>query len=218
MKKLLYITASPKEEKFSSSKTIGRAFINRFVELNPEFEIEEVDLYKDFIPRLEDKHFSGRSCVVDVEKGNLDEKTKQEVKRILELSEQFKNADLYVIAAPLWTLSFPAPLKEYIDCVVQNKITVKISQDEVKGLLDDKQREMVYIQSSGGEIPWLTRGSLNKGLDYIEDIMKFLGIKKVHQLLVDGTGFSTEEKFKAEDKAVEKIDDVIKEIYFSNKG
>ena len=190
MKKLLYITVNSKPEKFSSSKTIGRAFVSRFLELNPEFEVEEVDLYKDFIPRLEDKHFSGRSCVVDGEKSDLDEKTKKEVKRIIELSEQFKSADLYVIAAPLWTLSFPAPLKEYI----------------------------VYIQSSGGQIPWLAKGGLNLGLKYVEDIMKFLGIKKFHQLLVDGTGSSIEEKFKAEDKAVEKIDDVVKSIYFSNKG
>ena len=77
---------------------------------------------------------------------------------------------------------------------------------------------MVYIQSSGGEIPWLTKGIFNKCLNYVEDIMKFLGIKKFHQLLVDGTGFSIEEKFKAEDKAVEKIDNVIKDIHFSNKG
>ncbi|WP_300261024.1 NAD(P)H-dependent oxidoreductase, partial [Clostridium sp.] len=67
MKKLLYITVNSKPEKLSSSKTVGRAFISRFVELNPEFEIEEIDLYKDFIPRLEAKHFSGRSCLVDFE-------------------------------------------------------------------------------------------------------------------------------------------------------
>lgn len=218
MKKLLYITVNSKPEKYSSSKTIGRAFVSRYIELNPEFEMEEVDLYKDFIPRLEDKHFSGRSCCVDPNDEKLDSKTKKEVERIIELSNQFKEADLYVIAAPLWSLSFPAPLKEYIDCIIQNKITIKISPEEVKGLLDDKQREMVYIQSSGGEIPWLTRNVFNKGLNYVEDIMKFLGIKKFHQLLVDGTGYSKEEKFKAEDKAVAKIDDVIKSIYFSNKG
>lgn len=207
-----------KPEELSSSKTIGRAFVNRFMELNPDFEMEEVDLYKDFIPRLEDKHFSGRSCCVDPNKPELDKEVKKEVERILELSNQFKQADLYVIAAPLWSLSFPSLLKEYIDCIMQNKITIKISPEEVKGLLDDKQREMVYIQSSGGEIPWLMRGTFNKGLNYVEDIMKFIGIKKFHQLLVDGTGFSTEEKFKAEDKAVEKIDDVIRDIHFSNKG
>lgn len=218
MKKLLYIMVNSKPEELSSSKTIGRAFVNRFMELNPDFEMEEVDLYKDFIPRLEDKHFSGRSCCVDPSKPELDKEVKKEVERILELSNQFKQADLYVIAAPLWSLSFPSLLKEYIDCIMQNKITIKISPEEVKGLLDDKQREMVYIQSSGGEIPWLMRGTFNKGLNYVEDIMKFIGIKKFHQLLVDGTGFSTEEKFKAEDKAVEKIDDVIRDIHFSNKG
>lgn len=100
--------------------------------------------------------------MVDCETASIDAKTKEEVKRIIELSEQFKNADLYVIAAPLWTLSFPAPLKEYIDCVVQNKITIKVTPEEVKGLLDDKQREMVYIQSSGEKFLGLLKEYLTK--------------------------------------------------------
>ena len=52
-KKLLYINCNSKPEKLSSSKTVARLFIQKFIELNPNFEVEEVDLYKDHIPRLE---------------------------------------------------------------------------------------------------------------------------------------------------------------------
>jgi FMN-dependent NADH-azoreductase len=31
---------------------------------------------------------------------------------------------------------------------------------------------------------------LNKGIDYVKNIMKYIGIKKFEELLVDGTGFT----------------------------
>jgi FMN-dependent NADH-azoreductase len=113
----------------------------------------------------------------------------------------------------MWSLSFPAPLKEYIDCIVMDGRTISISENKIQGLLNDKQRGMVYIQSSGGEIPWILRMVMNKGLNYVEDIIKTLGIKRFEELLVDGTGFTEEEKNAAVTKAIEKIDNVIREVW-----
>ena len=50
MKKLLYITVNSKPEKLSASKP-SKSLINKFFEKYPNF-IEEVDLYKEHIPRL----------------------------------------------------------------------------------------------------------------------------------------------------------------------
>jgi FMN-dependent NADH-azoreductase len=50
---------------------------------------------------------------------------------------------------------------------------------------------------------------MNKGVNYIENIIKFMGIKKFEELLVDGTGFTEQEKKEAIDKAEGKIDDII---------
>ena len=104
----------------------------------------------------------------------LDKKGQDEVHKIVKLADQFKEADMYVIAAPMWSLSFPAPLKEYIDCILIEGKTVEINKDKIDGLLDDKQRGMVYIQSSGASIPWILKMVMNKGVNYIEDIMKFM--------------------------------------------
>lgn len=215
MKKLLYITVNSKPEHLSSSKTVGRAFVNRFTEKNPEFMVEELDLYKGHIPRLEYEYFESRNCIVSEEATRkLPEKEQKEVSKIVELCNQFIEADVYVIAAPMWSLSFPAPLKEYIDCIVQAHKTITFPEKGEKpvGLLNDKPRAVVYVQSSGGNIAWMMRPMLNKGLDYIEDIMKFIGINRFERLLVDGTGTTMEEKATAIEKAKDKIDGIIDKI------
>lgn len=143
----------------------------------------------------------------------LDKKQQEEVHKIVKLTDQFKEADVYVIAAPMWSLSFPAPLKEYIDCIVMDGKTIKIKENKIEGLLNDKPRGMVYIQSSGAHIPWMLRLVLNKGLNYIEDIAKSMGIKRFEELLVDGTGFTDEEKNNAIELAKEKIDGIIDEVW-----
>lgn len=215
MKKLLYITVNSKPEHLSASKTVGRAFVNSFMEKYPEFQIEELDLYQEHIPRLEYEYFESRNCIVSEEAtSKLPEKEQKEVRKIVELCNQFIEADVYVIASPMWSLSFPAPLKEYIDCIVQAHKTITFPEKGGKpeGLLNDKPRTVVYIQSSGGNIAWIMRPIFNRGLDYIEDIMKFIGINKFERLLVDGTGTTEEEKRTAIDNAKEKIDGIIEKI------
>ncbi len=198
MKKLLYITVNPKPEELSASKTVGRKFVNKFLEKHKDFILEELDLYQCHIPRLEYEYFEKRNCMIkEQDFSKLNEKQQEEVHKIVKLVDQFKEADLYVIAAPMWSLSFPAPLKEYIDCIVMDGKTIKISENKMEGLLNDKPRSMVYIQSSGAPIPWMLRSIFNKGLDYVRDIMKYIGIKKFEELLVDGTGFTEEERGEA---------------------
>lgn len=215
MKKLLYISVNSKPENLSSSKTVARKFINRFLELNKDFTVEEIDLYKQHIPRLEYQYFEKRNCIKKEEDANkLDDKDKREVEKIRKLCEQFKEANVYVIASPMWSLSFPAPLKEYIDCVIQDGETITFNEDKPEGLLNDIDRSMVYIQSSGGHIPWLLKPVMNKGLNYVESIMKFIGIKKFEELLVDGTGTSEEERQEAIEKASYEIDDIIKSMKY----
>lgn len=214
MKKLLYITVNSKPEELSASKTVGRAFVNKFLEKHKAFILEELDLYQCHIPRLEYEYFEKRNCMIKEEDfSKLNEKQQEEVHKIVKLVDQFKEADLYVIAAPMWSLSFPAPLKEYIDCIVMDGKTIKISENKMEGLLNDKPRAMVYIQSSGAPIPWMLRSIFNKGLDYVRDIMKYIGIKKFEELLVDGTGFTEEERREAIEEANKEVNKLIEEIW-----
>jgi FMN-dependent NADH-azoreductase len=214
LKTLLYITVNSKPEELSASKTVGRKVVNRFLTKHTDFQLEELDLYNCHVPRLEYQYFEKRNCMIKEEDFNkLDETQKEEVHKMVQLADQFKTADLYVIAAPMWSLSFPAPLKEYLDCVIMEGKTMHIEKDNVEGLLDDKQRGMIYVQSSGGPIPWYLKLVMNKGLNYVHDIIKFIGIKRFEELLVDGTGTTEQEKAQAIQNAIAKIDSVIEEVW-----
>lgn len=213
-KKLLYISVNSKPENLSSSKMVARKFINKFLERNGGFKVEEVDLYKEHIPRLEYQYFKDRNCVITEEDAKkLPEKDQKEIRKIRDLCDQFISAQMYVIAAPMWSLSFPAPLKEYIDCIVQEEKTISFEKGKKpKGLLDDKERAVVYIQSSGGNIPWILDPIMDKGENYVAQIMKAMGIKNVQELKVDATGTTEEERENAIREAEEKIDSILDRI------
>lgn len=213
-KKLLYISVNSKPENLSSSKMVARKFINKFLERNGDFKVEEVDLYKEHIPRLEYQYFKDRNCVISEEEAKkLPEKDQKEIRKIRDLCDQFISAQMYVIAAPMWSLSFPAPLKEYIDCIVQEEKTISFEKGKKpKGLLDDKERAVVYIQSSGGNIPWILDPIMYKGENYVAQIMKAMGIKNVQELKVDATGTTEEERENAIRDAEEKIDSILDRI------
>lgn len=214
MKTLLYITVNSKPEELSASKIIGREVVNRFLTKHTDFQLEELDLYKCHIPRLEYQYFEKRNCMIKEEDFNkLKEDEKKEVHKMVILTNQFKAADMYVITAPMWSLSFPAPLKEYLDCVIMEGKTIHIEQNTVEGLLNDKQRGMIYVQSSGSPIPWYLKLVMNKGLNYVHDIVKFMGIKRFEELLVDNTGTSEAEKAEAIQIAMSKIDSVIDDVW-----
>jgi FMN-dependent NADH-azoreductase len=213
MTKLLYITANTKPEELSSSRTVGRKLDDALIKNIKDIKLEEVDLYKEHIPQLKYCYFESRSTIVNTEaRSKLSQEEQKEVEQIIRLCDQFREAELYVLAAPMWSLSFPAPVKEYIDCVVQSGKTIAFADNKPYGLLNDKKRIFFYVQSSGADIPWIIRPALNKGLNYVHDIIKFLGISRFEELLVDGTGKTEDERLQAIDKASAKIDELVNSI------
>ncbi len=214
MKKLLYIIANSKAEEQSSSRTVSRRLVNAILEKVPDVELEELNLYEEHIPQLKGCYFESRSAIVSSQSRNkLSAEEQKEVAKVEYLCDQFKEADIYVLAAPMWSLSFPAPVKEYLDCIIQAGKTIAFENNKPHGLMDDKQRIFVYVQSSGAKIPWLLKPALSKGLNYVHDIMKFIGINTFDELLVDGTGATEEERQNAIKTAADKIPHLVEKLF-----
>ena len=214
MKKLLYIIANAKTEEQSSSRTVSRRLVNAILEKVPDVQLEELNLYEEHIPQLKGCYFESRSAIVSTEaRSKLSPEEQQEVNRVEELCNQFKAADIYVLAAPMWSLSFPAPVKEYIDCVIQSGKTITFENNKPHGLMDDKPRVFIYVQSSGANIPWILKPAISKGLNYVHDIMKFIGINTFDELLVDGTGATEDERQAAIKASTEKIPHLVEKLF-----
>ncbi len=212
-KKLLYIIANSKPEDISSSRTVSRELVNQFLDKNKDFTLEELDLYKEPIPRPNYNYFSSRSTLVKEEElTKLTAQEQNDIQQMARLCDQFISASVYILAAPMWSLSFPAVLKDYLDCIIQAEKTITFQQKKPEGLLHDRPRTFLYVQSSGADIPWIMKPIFNKGLNYVEDIMKFIGISNFEELLVDGTGTTETEKAGAIEKAKGRINAILEQI------
>lgn len=210
--KILYITASSKEASISTSKTVGNLFLEKLAQ-NTNVEVTSLDLYKDFIPLPQAKYFTSRASIVTGDYlESLSNEEKKDIQRMEELCDMFLLADVIIIATPMWSISFPSVLKKYIDCICINNKLISITNDDVTGLLHDKKRSLVYIQSSGGDYPALLTRITNHGLTYMKDLFNFLGVYNFIPILVEGTEQKNIGKEKAIEKAAEKFDSAISKI------
>ncbi len=214
MRKLLYLIANSKAEELSSCRTVSRSLVNAIVGRDPSIVVEELNLYTNHIPQLKGCYFQSRSAIVNSEcRSKLSSEEQNEVAVIEQLCDQFKAADIYILAAPMWSLSFPAPVKEYLDCIIQSGKTIAFEKDMPHGLLSDKRRIFIYVQSSGANVPWILKNALNKGLNYVRDMMEFLGIDTFKELLVDGTGTCEADRQNAIQKATEEIEPLVAKLF-----
>ena len=139
MSKVLYIKANIKNEGESRTFKVSDSFVEEYKRNNPEDEIITLDLYKENIDFL-------RADDLGKLFGPKDEESKNN--SILKYAYEFADADKYIIAAPMWNLSFPAILKAYIDYVSVSGITFKYTAEGPVGLLNNKKA--VHIVSRGG--------------------------------------------------------------------
>ncbi|ELC8442335.1 FMN-dependent NADH-azoreductase [Clostridium perfringens] len=172
MSKVLYIKANIKSEGESRTFKVSDSFVEEYKRNNPEDEIITLDLYKENIDFL--RHDDLGKIF-----GPKDEESKKNP--ILKYAYQFAEADKYIIAAPMWNLSFPAILKAYIDYVSVTGITFKYTAEGPVGLLNGKKA--VHIVSRGGDYE---NAPYEMGDRYLRTILGFFGIREVETIAVDG--------------------------------
>lgn len=183
MSKVLYIKANIKNEGESRTFKVSDSFVEEYKKNNPEDEIITLDLYKENIDFL-------RADDLGKLFGPKDEESKNN--SILKYAYQFADADKYIIAAPMWNLSFPAILKAYIDYVSVSGITFKYTAEGPVGLLNNKKA--VHIVSRGGAYD---NSPYEMGDRYLRTILGFFGIKDIETIGIDNLdviGVNVEEK------------------------
>ena len=171
MSKVLYVKANIKNEGESITFKVSDSFVEEYKKNNPEDEIITLDLYKENIDFL-------RADDLGKLFGPKDEESKNN--SILKYAYQFADSDKYIIAAPMWNLSFPAILKAYIDYVSVSGITFKYTAEGPVGLLNNKKA--VHIVSRGGGYD---NSPYEMGDRYLRTILGFFGIKDIETIAID---------------------------------
>ena len=89
-------------------------------------------------------------------------------------------ADMIVIGAPYWDMSFPATLKMFLEAASVVGITFAYAEDGTPiGLC--QANDLYYVTTSGGYI-----GDCNFGFEYVNALSKLYGIENAHFVSAQG--------------------------------
>ena len=198
MSKVLYIKANIKPEGQSKTYKISDSFIDEYRKNNPQDEIITLDLYEEGIDFLKGEDLGAVF-------GPKTEESKNHP--ILKYAYQFAEADKYIIAAPMWNLSFPAILKAYIDYVSVTGITFKYTAEGPVGLLENKKA--VHIVSRGGEY---ANAPYEMGDRYIRTILGFFGVTDVQSVTAENVDVMGIDVDAILDEAVNKARQIAKQF------
>jgi FMN-dependent NADH-azoreductase len=184
MSKLLYIQASPRGER-SHSIAAAEAFLDAYKAANPKDEIFTINLFKKDLPSFDGLTVQAKYTILHGLKHSNEELAAwRAVEKVI---DEFKAADKYVMAVPMWNFGIPYKLKHYLDVLIQPGYTFSYSpQEGYKGLVTGKP---VFIAYSRGGAYGAGTGAEMYDLQtkYLQLILGFIGFTDIRTLAVEPT-------------------------------
>lgn len=169
MKEVLFIDCCIRREE-SRTRKLARAFLDALD--RARYHITTLDPEREGMLPLTGEYYQAREELA--KRGELDHPR-------FRFAHQFAQADLVVVAAPLWDLSFPALLKIYIENVSVDGITISCDQEGIHGSC--KASHMVFLTTRGN----IYSGSpLEQGSRYLEALAEFFGIPEYACIAAEG--------------------------------
>ncbi|MEM7026634.1 MAG: NAD(P)H-dependent oxidoreductase [Pseudomonadota bacterium] len=111
-------------------------------------KLNSIDLYQDPPPWYDESLFNFL-WTTDNENDKSDARQRSEtISYMLRHSELFNQAELLVIAAPVWNASVPAILKAWIDIIISPNYTYCFGTDGIQPL--HRIKRVLWLISSGG--------------------------------------------------------------------
>lgn len=174
MSKVLYIKANIKPEGESRTFKVSDSFIEEYKRLNPQDEVEVLDLYKENIDFLRPEDLGTLF-------GPKTEESRNNPK--LKYAYQMVEADKIIIAAPMWNLGNPAIVKAYFDYVSVVGITFKYTENGPVGLC--KAEKALIVSGRGGDYSNPQAADFEMGERYLRTILTFFGVKDIKAIAAE---------------------------------
>lgn len=183
MAKILFIKSTPVEDAASRSTQVARVFLNRYLELHPEDEVTELDLFRMQVPYVDLDILNAKTKLRSMPVSELGAEEQQKLAVIDSYTRQFMDADKYIVVSPLWNLGVPPVLKAYFDSVCWAGKTFRYTPHGAVGLLENKLG--IHIHGCGGV--YSGEGRIAAYADpYVRGVMEFMGVRMLPTLYVEG--------------------------------
>ena len=192
MKKALFVDCCLRNG--SQTKILANEFLSKL----QGYDIKHLELANENLKPLVSDFLESRQELLD--NNELDHPR-------FRYAHEFKDADLIVIAAPFWDLSFPALLKIYIENICVDGITFDSTSEGLTGLC--KANTLVYLTTRGG---FYLNSPLEQALPYIGSMCKFFGIENFKYVAADGMNVQGFDAHESLNEAIEKAKQIAKTL------
>jgi FMN-dependent NADH-azoreductase len=191
MSRILHVETSPRKQR-SASIQFARAFIDRYVELHPNTTVDRLDVWDLQIPEFDGPAMEAKYAgLAGVE---LTDVQRDAWRRINELAQPFRDADLLVFSVPMWNFGIPYKLKHLIDAISQKDVLFTFNPDEgLRGMLHAKKAVVAYARGITLADDSDTPARL---FDYQQGYMNLwlnmIGVTEIESIVVEKTLFGPE--------------------------
>ncbi len=198
MTKLLYIESSPRKER-SKSIGVARKFLEAYQQANPQDEVVTLDLWQKQLPEFDGYTIDAKYQVLHGK--DFDAEQAAAWQKVVDVCDEFKSADKYVVSLPMWNFGLPYKLKHYFDVIAQPGQTFSFSPETgYTGLVTGKPIATIYAR--GGAY-----GSDDtKGLDFqrghLNLLLGFVGFTDIQEIVIEPTMASPDEVSATEAAAI----------------
>jgi len=184
MANLLYVTCNVRPQNQSRTLTLGYEFLEEYLRWNPRDEVQELDLYRDSIQRVDQDVLSAKGRIERGEDyGLFSPEERRKLTRIWSLADQFVRCDKYVFVTHSLNLWFPAEFKMYIDAICVPDRTYRLTPHGAEGMLHDPFRKSLHLHAGP---PYKLLQEQDRSVGYLRSVHSFLGVTNQETVLLEG--------------------------------
>src|SRR5262245_19560895 len=175
MPKLFHLTCSPRAE--SESLAAARVFLDRFRKARPDWDIDEMNLWRDQLPEFEGSILSAKYARVS---GRGFSDAQRDAFAVAErIAVRFALAERVLISTPMWNFDLPYKLKQWFDVIIQPGLTFRFDPSEGYLPLVNDRPTIVILASGGDYITGMSRGWTSMATPYLREALGFIGVNDV---------------------------------------
>lgn len=183
MSHLLFIEANDSTHQSKSlSSQMNNAFLASYRKEHPEDEITILNLFEERLPFFDLRLAKSAAKLFRGE--TLDQEEAEQAERLQEYLNRFLESEKIVFSFPMWNLSVPAPLHNYMDYLAQSGQTFHYTAEGSVGLVTGKR--VLLLHSRGGDYSTPDKIESDHAVRYMQDILQFFGITDVESIILEG--------------------------------
>jgi FMN-dependent NADH-azoreductase len=203
---LLYIESSPRGPR-SVSSAVAKAFLQAYRQACPELTVDTLNVWEENLPDFDQEAIGAK--YKGISKEPMDPAEAAVWEKIRELAARFQRADRIVLGVPMWNFAYPYKLKQLIDLACQRNMLFTYNGTEYGPLLRTSRAFVIYARGGTYAEDSPTPASrFDHQKAYIDFWLKFIGVKEVRTLVLEGTTWP--EQAKREESIARGLEEAIK--------